>query len=173
MRNSFLVAVVLGLLTLVVGVGPASAHAGLSGTDPEDGARLQSMPSTITFTFTENIGNAFVAVTAPDGTAVQVAEPDAVDRRVTASLADPEQRGTYSASYRVVSADGHPVAGTVTFDVTTGEQVTQVAAESSQGESEGFFDRHVNHVIWGGLAGIAALVLILLPLRRSNDAHSA
>ncbi|MGA9714523.1 MAG: copper resistance protein CopC, partial [Aeromicrobium sp.] len=85
--RSLLVAAVLGLLTLVLEVGPASAHAGLSSSDPEDGARLQAVPSTITFRFTENIGTAFLAVTAPDGSTLQTSEPRAVDRSVTADVA--------------------------------------------------------------------------------------
>ncbi len=170
--RSLLVAAVLGLLTLVLGVAPASAHAGLSGSDPEDGASLQAAPSTLTFTFTENIGTAFVAVTAPDGSTVQTSEPKAVDRSVTADLTDPGQRGTYSASYRVVSADGHPVSGTITFTVLAGEKVEQVVAESSS-QPEGFFDRHLGHVLWGVAAAVVAVVLIVLPLRRRDDPHDA
>ncbi len=169
--RSFLVGAVLGLLTLLLGVGPASAHAGLAGSDPEDGASLQSLPSTISLSFTENIGNAFIAVTAPDGTAVQTSEPSAVDRAVSAGLTDPGQRGIYTASYRVVSADGHPVAGSITFTVLTGEEVSQVTAEPMP--QQGFFDRHLGHVLWGTLAGVAAIVVIVLPLRRRDDAHDA
>lgn len=170
--RSLLVAAVLGLLTLVLEVGPASAHAGLSSSDPEDGARLQAVPSTITFRFTENIGTAFLAVTAPDGSTLQTSEPRAVDRSVTADVADPGQRGTYSASYRVVSADGHPVSGTITFTVLTGEEVEQVAAGSTV-QSDGFFDRHLGHVLWGAAAAVVAVVLIVLPLRRRDDSHDA
>lgn len=169
--RSLLVGAVLGLLTLVLGVGPASAHAGLAGSDPEDGASLQSLPSTISFSFTENIGNTFVAVTAPDGTPVQASEVSTVDHTVSTDLTDPDQRGVYTASYRVVSADGHPVAGSITFIILTGDVVSQVPAESTQQES--FFDRHLGHVLWGTLAGVAAIVLIVLPLRRRDDAHDA
>lgn len=168
--RKFVVAAVLGLLTLVLGAGPASAHAGLAGTDPEDGARLQAVPASMTFTFTENVGNAFIAVTAPDGSPVETSEVSATDRDVSATLADPGQRGTYSASYRVVSADGHPVAGTVTFTVLTGQEVTQVAVKSTQ---ESFFDRHLGHILWGSLAGLAAIALMVLPLRRRDDPHDA
>ena len=173
MRKSFFVGAVLGLLTLVLWVGPASAHAGLSGSDPGDGASLQSLPSTISFTFTENIGNAFVAVTAPDGTTVETSEPSAVDRSVSVEgITDPGQQGVYSASYRVVSSDGHPVAGTITFTVLTGEEVDQVTAAESTPE-QGFLDRHLGHVLWGTAAGVVAIFLIVLPLRRRDDPHDA
>lgn len=165
------VAAVLGLLTLVLGAGPASAHAGLAGTDPEDGARLESLPAAVTFTFTENVGNAFIAITAPDGSPVETSEVSALDREISATLTDPDQRGVYSASYRVVSADGHPVAGTITFTVLTGQEVTQVDLESSR--EPGFFDRHQAHILWGSVAGLAAIALIVLPLRSRDDSHDA
>lgn len=166
----FLVVTVLGLLTLLLGAGPASAHAGLVGTDPEDGARLQTLPGSVTFTFNENVGNAFIAVTAPDGTPVETSAVKAADHEISATLTDPGQRGTYAASYRVVSADGHPVTGTVTFDVLTGETVEQVAVESS---GESFLDRHLAHVLWGVAAGVVAIALIVWPLRRRDDSHDA
>lgn len=169
--RKFAVAAVLGLLTLLLGAGPASAHAGLAGTDPEDGARLESLPAAVTFTFTENVGNAFIAVTAPDGSPVETSEVSAVDREISATLTDPDQRGVYSASYRVVSADGHPVAGTVTFTVLTGQEVTQVDLESTR--QPGFFDRHLTHILWGSAAGLAAIALIVLPLRSRDDSHDA
>jgi len=161
---------VLGLLTLLLGAGPASAHAGLAGSDPEDGARLQTLPSSVTFTFSENVGNAFIAVTAPDGSTVEISAVSAVDREISATLTDPDQKGVYSASYRIVSADGHPVAGTITFTVLTGQEVSQVAVDSTQ---ESFFDRHLGHVVWGVLAGLAAIALIVWPMRRRDDPHDA
>ena len=173
MRSSlsrFLTAAVLGLLVVLLGAGPASAHAALTGTDPEDGARLQTLPASIEFEFNENVGNVNVAVTAPDGTPVKVSDVKGVDSTASASLADPGQRGTYTASYRVVSADGHPVAGSVKFTVLTGEAVQQVDVETKQ---QGFFDRHLGHVVWGVLAGLAALALILIPMRRRDDPHDA
>lgn len=169
MRKFFAI-IVLGLMALILGAGPASAHAGLVGTDPEDGARLQSLPSTATFTFSENVGNAFIAVTAPDGTPVTSSKARAVDREVSIELTDPGQRGDYSASYRVVSADGHPVSGTMMFTVLTGQEVTQVAVKPAK---QGFFDRHLGHVIWGVLAGVVAIALIVVPLRRRDDPHDA
>jgi methionine-rich copper-binding protein CopC len=168
--HKFVTAAVLGLLTLLLAAGPASAHAGLAGSNPEDGARLQTLPSSVTFTFSENVGNAFIAVTAPDGSAVEISAVSAVDREISASLTDPDQKGVYSASYRIVSADGHPVAGTITFTVLTGQEVSQVAVDSTQ---ESFFDRHLGHVMWGVLAGLAAIALIAWPMRRRDDPHDA
>lgn len=177
MRSVFRI-VALGLLTVLLGTGPATvmvagpadAHAALVSTDPEDGARLERLPGQVSFTFNEAVGNVNIAVQAPDGSPVELSDVGAVDTTASATLADPGQRGTYTASYRVVSVDGHPVAGTVTFDVLSGEAVDQVEVEPM---SQGFFDRHTGHIIWGTVAGLAAIALIVVPLRRRDDAHDA
>ena len=174
-NNVVLRGILLGLATfllggLVLGAGPASAHAALIGTDPEDGGTLSTAPTSITFTFNENVSRrAQVAVAAPDGTQLKVADLTAVDNTVTAQVPDADQRGTYSASYRVISADGHPVTGTITYDVTTGRSVTQVDAP----EQENFIHRHRSHLVWGVLAAVVAIVLLLAPLRRRDDADAA
>jgi methionine-rich copper-binding protein CopC len=153
-----------------IGAGPASAHAALVGSDPADGTSSATAPTTITFTFNENIAQpAYIAVQAPDGTQVEVTDVRAVDEAVTATVADVDQRGTYSASYRVVSSDGHPVTGTITYAVTTGRSVTQVEAPAE----ETFLHRHSSHLIWGVLAAVVAIALLLAPLRRRHDADAA
>ena len=172
-NNVVLRGILLGLATfllggLVLGAGPASAHAALIGTDPEDGGTLSTAPTSITFTFNENVSRrAQVAVAAPDGTQVDVGRIRAVDNTVTATVPDVDQRGTYSASYRVISADGHPVTGTVTYTVTAGQTVKQVDAPAQ----EGFVHRHRSHFIWGILAAVVAIVLLLAPLRRREEAE--
>lgn len=171
MRNFFAVrGILLVLVLIVLGSGPASAHAALVGSDPEDGTSLESAPTSITLTFNENIAKrAFVAVTAPDGTQLDVRDIRAVDRTVTATVAVGDQKGRYSASYRVVSADGHPVTGTLTYDVATGRTVSQVDAP----KEETFIHRHRSHIFWGILAAVVAIALLLAPLRRHDDADSA
>ncbi|MBP2391887.1 copper resistance CopC family protein [Aeromicrobium fastidiosum] len=171
MRNNLLLrGIVLVTAALVLGAGPASAHAALVGTDPEDGSTLAAAPSSITFTFNENVSRrAQVAVAAPDGSQVKVTGVRGLDNTVSAKLADVGQRGTYSASYRVVSADGHPVTGTIAYDVSAGRTVTQVAGP----KQEDFIHRHSSHLFWGILAAVVAIVLLLAPLRRRNDPDAA
>jgi methionine-rich copper-binding protein CopC len=166
LRGLVLVTAAVLLGTGLLGAGPASAHAALVGTDPEDGSTLATAPSSITFTFNENVSRrAQVAVAAPDGTQVDVGRIRAVDNTVTAAVPDVDQRGTYSASYRVISADGHPVTGTVTYKVTAGQSVKQVDAPAQ----EGFVHRHRSHFFWGILAAVVAIVLLLAPLRRREE----
>lgn len=170
MHNVVLRVALLSFALLLVGPGPASAHASLVGSDPEDGATLTTAPTAITFTFNENIGNpAYVSVIAPNGSKVAVSDVRAVDMEVTGTLADVDQKGRYTAAYRVVSADGHPVQGTIHFSATSGRTVEQVEAPD-----EGtFIHRHSAHLFWGILAAAVAIALLLAPLRRRDDKKHA
>jgi methionine-rich copper-binding protein CopC len=169
-RNFSLRATGLAILIAMLWTVPASAHAVLVGTNPKDGASLTAAPRTITLTFNENIGTpAFIAVQSPDGKKVTTSKARAIDHQISATVADVDKRGRYAVSYRVVSADGHPVEGTFHYTVTTGKVVKQVAddAESS------FVHRHSGHFFWGILAAAIAVALLLIPLRRRDDTHDA
>lgn len=159
-------AIALAIVLTVLGAVPANAHAGLVGTEPSAKATLSSAPETVSMTFSENVGSAFVAVTAPDGSSIKTTDVTAVDRTVTAAVADVGMRGRFSVSFRVVSADSHPVDGTFTYTVTTGRTVEQVDTATV---SESFVQRHEAHLLWGAVAVIVAVGLIVAPLRRSRD----
>jgi methionine-rich copper-binding protein CopC len=169
-RNVVIRVALLSFALLLMGSGPASAHASLVGSDPADGATLDAAPSAITFTFNENIGNpAYVSVTAPNGTKVDVGDVRATDNTVTAKLPDVDQKGRYTAAYRVVSADGHPVEGTIHYSSTTGRVVEQVTPP----EEKTFIHRHRTHLLWGLVAAVVAIGLLLAPLRRRDDKSNA
>jgi copper transport protein len=119
------VVLVVALLAAVIGswsfaASPASAHATLTGTDPPDGAELDSAPSAVTLTFNE-------PVEVPTG-ALRVFDADAqrVDAGmiatgdgavVAAALPDGLPDGGYVVTYRVISTDAHPIGGVTTFTV--------------------------------------------------------
>ncbi|HYG93852.1 MAG TPA: copper resistance protein CopC [Nocardioides sp.] len=114
-----LASVLLGVAAVVaVPAAPASAHATLVSTDPAEGAVLPEAPEQVTFTFDEQVS------LTPDGLQVYDAEGQPVDAdassRDTEVIGDlPEELddGTYVVTWRVVSADGHPIAGSLTFHV--------------------------------------------------------
>ena len=120
LATAALVAPALVLAVLLVGASPAAAHAELVGTDPEEGAVLDAAPGTITLTFNEPVrltsqevavydaeGDPVDATAGSSGVEVSVALTDAAD------LAD----GTYVVSWNVLSSDGHPISGALTFSV--------------------------------------------------------
>lgn len=104
----------------VVNAGPAAAHAQLVSSNPEDGATLATMPEQVEFAFNEDI-NANVGaqiVIAGSDNQNRAIEPVTVEGpRVRAQIPEDLRQGQVTARYRVVSADGHPVAGEIRFTV--------------------------------------------------------
>ncbi|MCU8593066.1 copper resistance CopC family protein [Streptomyces sp. A13(2022)] len=112
------------VLLLLGGAGPASAHAALDSTDPEDGAVLQRAPGHVTLAFSESVGlrDDSFRVLDPGGHRVRTGDTGHADgRSETARVALPGGlgEGTYTVAWRVVSADSHPVSGAFTFSVGT------------------------------------------------------
>ncbi|MGW0915963.1 copper resistance CopC/CopD family protein [Streptomyces sp. NPDC002784] len=109
------------VLLLLGGTAPASAHAALSGTDPDDGTVLAKAPRQLTLTFTESVGllDDSVRVLGPDGRRLRVGEAEHAKGDGTARVTLPRglDQGTYTVAWRVVSADSHPVSGAFTFSV--------------------------------------------------------
>ena len=106
-------------LLLLIGP-PASAHAMLEGSTPAADAVLTAPPSSVDLVFNEAISLLpdSVRVFGPDGTqvdsgAVAHSHGDAATASVGVQPDLPD--GTYLVSYRVVSADSHPVEGAFTF----------------------------------------------------------
>lgn len=99
---------------------PATAHAAVVSTVPARKAVLGYSPTEVTITFSEPVtpvpGRA--QVLAPDGKRINSGEPSVhgATLRIPIRVAD-RPLGTYLVSYRVISADGHPVAGGYTFAV--------------------------------------------------------
>lgn len=107
--------VAAAVLAVAATAVPASAHAELVSTDPAGGNTVQAMPRTVTLTFSEAVRTpAFVEVSGPGGD-VASGDPRIVDDQVTQRVDPNADPGTYEVSYRITSADGHPVGGTVTF----------------------------------------------------------
>ena len=113
----------LGSLTvaaaaMAASADPAAAHTDLARSSPEAEAQLVRAPASVTLTFARPIGERFavLTVTAGDGTSWAAGEPSVAGDTVTQPLR-PLSDGTYTVGYRVVAADGHPISGTLSFDV--------------------------------------------------------
>lgn len=115
---------------LMVGMATsADAHALLLSIDPADGAELASAPDAVRLTFNEPVevptGGVRVfdadAQRVDGGVAEQV-ESSVVELPLPADLPD----GGYVITYRVVSADSHPITGVSTFVVGDGEVADDV-----------------------------------------------
>ena len=153
------------LVLLLMGSSPADAHASLVSTSPADGSRIATTPANVELTFSEDVGSGFIAVTAPDGTTVKTSRAHISGAQIHADLTPSDQRGRYTVAYRVVSDDGHPVAGTFSFTTTSGRAVIQQDAPPT----ESFVDRYSGTILVLALAvAVLAIGLILAPLTRQR-----
>ena len=114
---------VLSLLALIAavffvgGVAPASAHTGLVSSDPRDGAELAAPPSQVTLVFEEELLPDFVnfSISTAEGEPLSIAGVKVAGSTVVLPWPADAPGNTYTVSYRVVSQDGHPVSGAITF----------------------------------------------------------
>ncbi|MDG2244482.1 MAG: CopD family protein [Rhodospirillaceae bacterium] len=152
-------------ITLSLGfVGAAWSHAVLLGSTPAAEASLDVSPKEIIFNFNENVGPIFIKVL--DRTGKEVGNPGEwrVDGNdVLMSLNGELPNGTYIATYRVISADTHPVGGSVVFAV--GEEVASMGdVAAAGGETSGWvIPVAINRYIQYGamlLAAGAALFIV-------------
>jgi copper resistance protein C len=153
-RRLALVAAVVG--ATLVAPAPAFAHAVLVDSSPKQGAQVEKVPVQVALKFDEPVREpAFVAVTAPDGSSVVDGDPHVVGAIVSQAVKDGGD-GSYTIAYRVVSADGHPVTGEVTFGVGA-------AARTADDAGSSFWREH------GLEVGIPVVVVLLaLALRLAS-----
>lgn len=111
--------------------GPVQGHAVLTASQPPDGAVLLTPQGVFSLTFNEAVTPIRVQLIGPGGlpTAVRV-EPSGDGTGFAVWPAASLIRGGYTLSYRVTSADSHPVAGAIQFSVGT-EQRAAPATEAS------------------------------------------
>jgi copper resistance protein C len=105
--------------SVVTSAAPASAHAALVRATPADGAVLGTAPSSVTLQFDDPISTSFatLTVTGPDGATVSSGRASVSGNKVSGALDDGLAPGRYRTVFRVVSEDGHPVNGQLTFTV--------------------------------------------------------
>lgn len=133
-----LAGVVFGLLLAVA--GPASAHAALTGSDPQDGAVVPAAPKAVTLTFSEQVamGEGSIRVLDPDGKRADTEDAprdlhsgSTVKYGVTLHTGLPD--GTYTVAWQAVSADSHPVSGAFTFSIGAPSETTVALPDSEAG----------------------------------------
>jgi copper transport protein len=107
------------LALLVLPASPASAHAVLVSSSPGANVVLPSPPAEVVLTFSESVRRVpdRIRVIGPDGSRVDRGEPRFDGAVVTIGVDQGGARGSYLVSYRVISADSHPVSGGYTYAV--------------------------------------------------------
>ena len=162
----------LSLLVLLV-LGPAravAAHAALVEMSPAAESTVEQAPSEVRLTFTESVSATPDSIRLFDPAAQEVGGIEAVGQgsEVSVSLPELERTGSYTVSWKVVSADGHPIRGAYLFHVgeATLSEPVEAGVESTSRVADVFR-------ALGGILAIGALVVCLAaPLAGARRAGS-
>ncbi len=121
-RSRAALVALLILAAALIGAPAAFAHARLVGTSPETGTTVKKQPAEVIFKFDQPVGGDEGAVRVYDAAGQEVDDGDVehpggkqswLGVGLEPGLAD----GTYTATYRVISADTHIVDGGLTFNL--------------------------------------------------------
>jgi len=168
-------------LVVALDAGTASAHAILESTDPAAGATLGSSPKSVTLHYDESVTATIGAIRLFDGRGNRIEvgapyHPRGIGSEVAANV--PKLRdGSYVVTWRVISADSHPVQGA--FTITVGNpsvgDVTSLASRllTAQGGSTtvGVVYGIARFLVFASLAllvGAAVLVVTAWPSGRTS-----
>lgn len=162
----------VGLLTglaIVAVASPAFAHDELIGTDPAEGAVVETLPGSLTLTFSGVLltgdGATEIAVTDSTGTDLTSAPPVVDGVRVTQQLSGAPE-GTVQVAWRVVSSDGHPISGQYSFSVGESGSQTPPSTEPSPAPGDSGADLAPLWIAVGVVVVAGAVIGLLLARRR-------
>jgi copper transport protein len=156
-RPALLLLLLLGwLFAAVVTAGPAAAHAQLEGTDPGEGARLDAVPDRVSLHFSEgvSVGAGYLRVLDSRGERVDAGTADADGDTVSVALRGDLGDDGYLVTYRVISADSHPIAGSFSFVVGDGDLVDAAVAGAAD-DTDPAVAAGLPAARWLGFAGLA------------------
>ncbi len=177
MRRVVLATIAALLLGALAVPAAASAHAQLEETTPQRGAVVKQEPEAVIFRFDEPVEGNFGAVRVYDAGGKRVDEGDAFHPngegpRLGVHLKPGLSDGSYTATYRVISADGHIVSSGFVFSIgKAGKAPAQTVAELTSGSGSGPVTETAFGIARGlqyvaialGVGGLAFLLLAWLP----------
>lgn len=153
-----LVAALLAVGVALLTAAPAAAHAYLLSSDPPAGAQLDRAPDTVTLEFNEPIGvdDDSLRLFDADADRVDDGPVDTADHELAVAVPDDLPDGAYVVAYRVISADSHPVGGTLTFTVGDATPLDAATASAIGGTEAGAIG-----TVGAVLRGIGYLAVLL------------
>jgi copper transport protein len=176
-------ALAAALAALALLPASASAHALLQASTPERSARLKAVPETVTLRFNEPVEAEFGAVRVFDsqGREVQAGSafhPGGRGNQVGVRLRGGLGEDGYTVTYRVISADAHPVAGGFVFVVgnatTPSTTVDELLDDTETGAVTGTAFGVVRAVQFGAIAlGIGTVIFLLVCWRPQATSAAA
>ncbi len=113
---------VLCMALALSGASRAAAHAELVASEPPEGAIVATTPEQVALHFSEPVAPVSLRWFPPAGPPVEIT-PSVVGATLVAQAPAGLGQGTQLLSWRVVSADGHPVGGSLVFSLGAPSQV--------------------------------------------------
>ncbi|EUJ36227.1 copper resistance protein [Listeria weihenstephanensis FSL R9-0317] len=164
-----LFAVVLFLFTSPTAV---EAHAYLQSSNPADQSELAKSPDKVVLTFTEMIQNEYPSIIVRDSEGKRVEDGKAYinkenDHVVEVGLASSLPADIYSAEWRVVSADGHPVSGVISFKIGNVDK-NFTASAVGKSDSSSWPSTLVKVILYIGFSVVAGVLLFYIALYRGK-----
>jgi copper transport protein len=136
-------------LLVVAHSSPAAAHASLIASDPADGASLAAAPAMLTLSFNEPVDPITVRIFDGAGTASAVTQISREGANLILMPAAPLGEGAHVVSWRVISADGHPVGGSLTFWVgSRGETLPPLSSSENPKLRTAIWIAELQTAIW-------------------------
>lgn len=139
----------------------------LISSDPADGARLTAAPGSVTLVFDQSVRQGFaqISVNGPGGAAFADGTTAVSGAKATVKVKPLPAAGDYVIGYRILSSDGHPVSGKVTFTLTTAGAAAPAVQPSQAGRD---LSAEAAEVAANGGAGMAVVwiggALVLLAI---------
>jgi copper transport protein len=132
-KRPYAVAIAVAFAAFAIAPASSLAHAQLLGTQPVSGTTLQSAPREVIFEFNQAVGGTLGAVRVYNAAGKQVdsadvSHPDGNEHWMGVGLPARLPDGTYTATYRVISADTHIVYGGLVFNIGHASKSSQSVA---------------------------------------------
>ena len=144
----------------------AAGHASLVASVPADGAALQVPPARIELRFSEPATPVVVRFFAGSAAAVVLPAPQVASEVLELALPANLGDGLYTVSYRVISADSHPVGGSIVFGIGERSPPPPAASSITDGPSASMTVlRAVRDLALLIAAGGAIFILCVTPFR--------
>ncbi len=165
-----IVSALLAVVCVLLLAAPGSAHAELESTTPANGQRLAAAPSQVTLTFSESVNllDDGISLLNSDGAVVSTPDPTVDGHTVTWPMPQHLRNGPYVVTWRVISADGHPVDGAFSFGVGAAARAIPVAVSSGQSTAQTapwqvVGVRLIGYLAFAVVAGVVAFLIWCAP----------
>ncbi|NUU33353.1 copper resistance CopC family protein [Arthrobacter sp. C9C5] len=148
---------------LMVPAAAAQAHDVLESTDPANGSTVRTVPAKIGLTFDHTPIAIGSVVRVDDATGTDQADGPVVivNNHVTQAVKTGAPDGKYTVIWRVVSSDGHPIEGTLTFTAGAANPSAAAAPSTSPASAGTGTGLQTGLVTAGAVAAVLLIALVV------------